>query len=125
MWPLSEGNIQVQALRAAKNFELGVLPAAMQVELLTKKRKACGSLSIHSDNNVLSFQPRKVRGSAWHNIGNNHSVIARQVQSGSQFRRDGLKNSSDFRFVDVTVLYKLRIGECHDARRDREAQTLI
>ena len=119
--PLGERNVQLQAVRAPKDFELGVLAAPVHIQALTEQGKTSSSYPIYSDNDVLNFQARLIRRSPGNDIGDNYAVIPWQVQTGSQFRRNGLKDGSDFRLVDMAIFHELRIGKCHNARGNGKA----
>ena len=98
-----------------------MLPAAVHIQALTKQWKTLRGSPVHTYDDVLDSQPSTVRRPTGHDVGDDDSKISLQVQTGSQFRRDGLENGSNFRLVDVAIFYELRIGIGHYARWNREA----
>jgi hypothetical protein len=117
--------VQLQLFGAAQDLKLSAFSATVYVEGAREQGETYCRCAVHTENDVLNFQPRRIRRTARCEVGNDHSEIPLQVQRGRKLGRNGLSDESNFRLSTgkaVNSQCKSRdrkAGMCDRRRRTR------
>ena len=92
----NHGHIEGEPLRAAKNFQMHFSARFVQHKMQSEIRNVVHRPAVHRDHNIFNVQACSLRRAAGFYVGNHHSGILAQIQSGGQRGRDRLNIHSNF-----------------------------